>query len=405
MRSESAWRIALVTETFPPEVNGVAHTCQHFVQGIQNQGHQVQLIRPQQAQTDPPSPSASLQHVTVNGLPLPGYRGLRFGLPAGRYLRKLWRSQRPDIVHIITEGPLGASALHVARSLRLPVIAGFHTNFHQYSQHYRLGLLRAVVEHYLRHFHNRCDLTLTPTQDMATHLSKLGIGHTAVLGRGVDTRLFNPQHRSMTLRQQWGVRNDPVVLYVGRLAPEKNLALAVNTFLAMRQVAANARFVLVGDGPQAQDLKKRYPEFVFTGVQRGLVLAQCYASADVFLFPSLTETFGNVTLEAMASGLAVVAFKYAAAGQHIEHQQHGLLAPFADAVTFISCARSLLVQNAGAQDFSLRQQLGMQARRRAVQLGWDHICTELLAYYAQLMHYQQENPTHANRKNIKPQCA
>ena len=357
MRPEKALRVALVTETYPPEVNGVAHTYQRFVEGLQDRGHQVQLIRPCQPQTDPSPAFASPHQVIVRGLPLPGYRGLQFGLPAAGRLRKLWQAQHPDIVHIVTEGPLGASALHAARRLQLPVIAGFHTNFHQYSSHYRLGLLKPLVEGYLRRFHNRCDLTLVPTQDMADHLAQLGIDRVAVLGRGVDTRLFNPRHRNTALRTQWGVRDDdPVVLYVGRLTPEKNLDLAAKAYLAIRQQSPHARFVLVGDGPAAASLNQRYPEFVFTGVRRGLELAKCYASADVFLFPSLTETFGNVTLEALASGLAVVAYDYAAAGRYIEHNRNGLLAACGDGASFVACARSL------SHDPQQRQNLGAQAR-------------------------------------------
>ena len=381
VNSKKPLRIALVTETYPPEINGVAHTCRQFVQGIRNQGHQVQLVRPHQASVDARQMYSDPQPVVVSSLPLPGYRGLQFGLPAARRLSKIWCQERPDVVHIVTEGPLGSSALRAARNLSVPVVSGFHTNFHQYTQHYRLGWLRPIVERYLRRFHNRCDLTLTPTKELAARLNQLGIRRARVLARGVDTCLFNPRRRSKALRRQWGVNDDRhiVVLHVGRLAPEKNLALAIKAFFALRQDIPNARFVLVGDGPTAESLKARHPDFVFAGTRRGIDLATYYASADVFLFPSQTETFGNVILEAMASGLAVVAFDYAAAGSYIQHGHNGLLAPVADEAAFIGATRRLV------REPGWHRQLGVQARSSIRHLSWDHICNELLEHYMYLL--------------------
>ena len=314
-------RVALVTETYPPEVNGVALTLARLVDGLREYGHRVQVIRPRQEGNDIGGPDDLL----VPGLPIPGYPGLRFGLPAHRKLRSRWQSERPDIVHVATEGPLGAAAVGAARSLGLPVSSGFHTNFRAYSRHYRLGWLRGVVGSHLRRFHNRTDLTLAPTARLAEELRAEGYRRVDVLARGVDTVLFNPSRRSAALRQSWRAGpDDLVVAYVGRLAPEKNLALVQQAFSMIAARHRDARLLFVGDGPSLASLRQRNPQHIYAGMRRGEDLATHYASADLFLFPSLTETFGNVVPEALASGLAVVAFDCAAAADLIRSGENGI---------------------------------------------------------------------------------
>jgi glycosyltransferase involved in cell wall biosynthesis len=331
-------RVALVTETYPPEVNGVALTLAQLVGGLRERDHRVELIRPRQGNRD----RGNADEMLVPGLPIPGYRGLRFGLPAHRKLRARWLRERPDIVHVATEGPLGAAAVGAARELDLPVSSGFHTNFHAYSRHYRLGWLRGLVSRHLRHFHNRTDLTLAPTRRLADELAADGYRKVGVLARGVDTELFNPNRRSTALREEWGVgQDDLVVAYVGRLAPEKNLALLAKAFAAIAAEHPRTRMLLVGDGPSLASLRKHHPEFIFAGMRRGEDLARHYASADIFLFPSLTETFGNVVPEALASGLGVLAFDCAAASELIHPGHNGITAPPADDDDFIAKAAEL----------------------------------------------------------------
>jgi glycosyltransferase involved in cell wall biosynthesis len=358
-------RIAIVTETYPPEVNGVASTVGHMVRGLRERGHAVQLIRPRQAGELQPDQSDEL---LVRGLAIPRYQELRLGLPAKRRLLRLWREQRPDIVHIVTEGPLGASGLRAARRLGLPVSSGFHTNFAAYSRHYGVGLMTRVVAGYLRSLHNRTDCTLVPTREMQQRLEGAGYRHVEVLGRGIDTGLFDPARRSEALRASWGAApGDTVVLHVGRLAREKNLDLFAEAAQAMRSINPRVVVVIVGDGPEGEFLRRRHPDFHFAGMQTGEALATHYASADIFLFPSLTETFGNVTIEAMASGLAVCAWDYAAAASHIDHNISGLLVPRADPRAFIAQASALAGVSARIAA------LGQAARQAALELGWSHI--------------------------------
>ena len=331
--------IAFVTETYPPEVNGVAMTVGRLVGGLCELGHRVSVIRPRQGKSD----AGNEHELALPGLPLPGYPGLRFGLPAGGRLARQWRQRRPDLVHVVTEGPLGWSAVSTARRLGIPVTSGFHTNFDRYSVHYGVGGLRPGFAPSLRPLPGRTGASMVPTAAPAADLAGEGIAGVRVVGRGVDTVLYDPARRSPGLRSSWGVAHGaPVCLYVGRLAPEKNLALARRTFAAIRARHPAARMVWVGDGPSATQLAAEHPDHHFAGLRRGDDLAAHYASADLFLFPSLTETYGNVVAEAMASGLPVVAYRSAAAAELVEHEQNGVVASPGDESAYIAAALWML---------------------------------------------------------------
>ncbi len=365
-------RIAVVTETYTPEVNGVAITAAHFVEGLRHRDHTIQLIRPRQKPTEVPRADARFEEVLTQGVPIPGYPQLKMGLPAPRRLHRMWQAQRPDIVHIVTEGPLGWSALQAATKLGLPVVSDFRTNFHAYSQHYGVGWLKTPVLAYLRGFHNRTRATLVPTEAMRTALTHDGFRNVRVISRGVDTQVFTAARRSAGLRTLWGARNsDPVVLHMGRLAPEKDPEMIALTFEAIRRRVPTAKFVVVGDGPSRAGMERRMPYAVFPGMQRGTELARHIASGDIFIFPSRTETYGNVTVEAMACGLAVVAFDYGAARQHIRQGENGILAPLDDPERFISEAAAL------AGDMARATALGARAAVDAQRLDWSDIVGNL----------------------------
>lgn len=332
-------RIALVTETYPPEINGVAMTLGRMVEGLRHRGHHVQLVRPRQSAAD----LAAATDTLTQGVPIPSYPGLKLGLPAKRQLVRLWREQRPDLVHVATEGPLGWSAIAAARMLKLPVCSDFHTNFDHYSRHYGFAWLKRPITAYLRKFHNNTDLTLVPTESLRRELIRQGYRRVEVLARGVDTQLFHPQRRSQDLRADWGLAPGALaVMCVGRMAAEKNLPLVVRAFAAIRARLPAARLVFVGDGPERMRLQQAHPGHVYCGMRTGEDLARHYASGDLFLFPSLTETFGNVTLEALASGLCVVAYRHAAAAELILSGDNGLLADPGDESGFIAAAEAAI---------------------------------------------------------------
>jgi len=364
--------IALVTETYLPEVNGVAITVGRMVEGLTGRGHKLHLIRPRQHKQGSPQRSALFEETLVAGMPIPGYPELKSGLPAKDRLLRLWRQQRPDIVHIATEGPLGWSACSAARKLGIPVSTDFHTNFHNYSEHYGIGWLTKPIAAYLRHFHNRTDCTLVPTAALREELMQDGYKDVMVVSRGVDTALFHPAKRSSALRNSWGVADDtPVAILVSRLAPEKNLPVAIQAFEQMRVLRPDAKLVMVGDGPARAALEQQHPHVIFAGMRAGEDLAAHYASGDIFLYPSLTETYGNVTVEAMASGLATIAYDYAAARQHIRHEVNGLLAPFGDTRAFVALARGL------AADMDRIGRIRSGARQTVESLTWDYIMGQM----------------------------
>jgi glycosyltransferase involved in cell wall biosynthesis len=334
--------VCVVSETFPPDINGVALTLAHLVNGLRVRGHAVSVVRPRPGRAGRSIDGDDPEMMLVRGVPLPGYREVRVGFPAHRALRAAWTRRRPDVVYAATEGPLGWSAVRTATRLGIPVFGGFHTNFHQYARHYGTGWLESAVFRYLRHFHDHTRGTLVASDELRDTLSAAGFRNLSVLGRGLDRRLFCPERRSPALRAAWGASaDDLVVLYVGRLAPEKNVPLAIEACRAMQRVTPSVRFVLVGEGPAGAALQRGHPDLHFCGMQTGERLAAHYASADVFLFPSETETFGNVTVEALASGLAVIAYDYAAARQHVTDGHTGFLVPLGQAHTFVARAAAL----------------------------------------------------------------
>lgn len=388
--------ITIVSETFPPEINGVANTLRHLCQGLLQRGHRVAVVRPRQqhevkGQVDHAGDRLfSAEHV-VTGLPLPGYPDLRFGLAGARSLTKLWKAQRPDAIYVATQGPLGLAAVTAARRLDIPVSSGFHTNFHSYSRYYGAGFLEKLLCAYGRWFHNRTAITLVPTRRMQRTVGDMGIAPTGLWSRGVDCHRFSPHKRDEALRQQWGLKDtDRAVLYVGRLASEKNLQMAVACFERLRGLHPQTRFILVGDGPLRKQLAERHPDYIVCGTRRGDDLARHYASGDIFLFPSKTDTFGNVVTEAMASGLGVVAFDDAAASEHIRQEENGMKAPLNDDESFVDNALRL------ADQPTLLNRIRAQARLDALELNW----ASQIEQFEQLVFNQ---PTKANYHAVNNQ--
>jgi|UniRef100_UPI004049AB9E glycosyltransferase involved in cell wall biosynthesis len=361
-------KLAIVTETFPPEVNGVAMTFRVIARELAQRGHQVTVFRPKRTDLSASGQTFDYTEVQMPGMPIPGYPLLRLGLPARRRLVRHWKSDRPDLVHVVTEGPLGASAVSAARAMGLPVTSSFHTNFHAYTHNYGFGLLYPMVLGWLRRVHNRTQRTFAPTDELCAELRNLGFRNMTLLSRGVDTDCFSPTRRSRSLRESWGAGpDDPVVLHVGRMAPEKNYGLLFKCYEAMRHANPRLRFVLAGDGPMRDSLIKQHPECHFAGFYSRQEIGRYYASADIYIHPSLTETFGNVLTEAMASGLAVSGFDYAAARQFIQHRQNGLVVPCDKSDELISAAVEL------ACDQNLRAELRQAARESFAQQSWSNV--------------------------------
>ncbi len=371
--------VAVVTETYPPELNGVSLTVNRAVDYLRGRGHSVEVVRPKQAAD---AGAADVEgEILVRGMGLPLYPGIQFGFPAKGRLQAHWRAAPPDVVHIATEGPLGWSALNAARTLDIPVTSDYRTHFSRYSGHYGVGWLAKPIESYLRHFHNRANATFVSTNALLTDLESRGYENVVQVGRGIDLELFSARRRSAELRATWGVREGGLaVLHVGRLAPEKNLGLAARAFDAIRDVRPDARMIWVGDGPQRARMQRAHADHVFMGIQRGERLAASYASADMFLFPSLTETFGNVTLEALASGLALVAFDEGAAAQHARDSISARLVPAGDQSAFVTAATGI----AGSPE--LLQRLRGNAHAAVSAFTWPAVLSQFERHLVSVAH-------------------
>ncbi len=304
----------------------MAMTLERLVTQLSIDGHEVSVCRPRQADAAEARVSGTrpYRQNVFPSIPIVCYPDMRIGFPARSRLVKLWRQYRPDVVHVATEGPLGRSAVAAARALGIPVVTTFHTNFQDYLQHYRLGFLKAACIWYLRSVHNRALCNMVPDPTLMAYLREHGFKSVSQLGRGVDTELFSPARRDRELRAEWGAGDeDPVYVHVSRVAKEKNIPFVLDTFRKIKQRHPRSKCVVVGDGPLLKKLKKQYSECLFAGMRYGEDLARHYASGDVFLFGSTTETFGNVITEGMASGLVVLAYDYAAAKQYLVSGKNG----------------------------------------------------------------------------------
>ncbi len=355
--------IEVVTDTYVPDVNGVALSLGRLCSGLRARGHHVEVIRSGLAEDEGGE--------WVPWWPLPGYWEIRVGAPWPGQFRRRWRKQRPDVVYVAIESPLGYSAVAAARGLGIPVVGGFHTNFREYLHRYGMPRFAEKVWIYQKWFHSRLARTLVPSPDARDKLVQAGFSSVGVLGRGVDTVLFDPAKRSETIRAEWGAGPEtPVVAVVGRVSPEKNIELAIRAFDHMRPLHPGLVCVVIGDGPARAALEAANAGVRFTGYRRGEDLAACYASADILLFPSETETFGNVLLEGMASGLAAVAYDDAAAAWHGVHGGNLLKVPKGDVDSFLAASCSML-------DRPLRRTISIGARKTAEALSWAGVVVEM----------------------------
>ncbi len=319
-------RIAIITETYPPDINGVSNTLFELVKQLQK-NHEVLILRPEEPYYDMKI-DYNLKEIFFPYIKIPFYNEVKLGIPIIQRISDSFKTFQPDIVHIITEGPLGFFSLWIAKQMNLPVVADYRTNFNDYLKFYHIQYLDEFIKIYLNYFHNQCDLNLVPTLEVKKQLLKKQYKRIKVLGRGIDTQRFNPNKYSSNIRKRFNIElNEIMFLYVGRIAPEKNLYFLCNVIKKLQEKYNHIKFVFVGDGPIKSELENHYPEIIFTGKLQGEELSCIYASSDVFLFPSKTETFGNVFLESYASGLPIISYNYGAAKKIYTNHQTGFLMP------------------------------------------------------------------------------
>lgn len=366
-------RVALIAETFLPNVNGVTTTLCRLLEHLRDHGHEAMLLAPEGA----PEQYAGAQIVPMRGVPLPAYPELRLTPPQPGITATL-RRFRPDLVHLAGTVALGVAGRHAARQLGAPLVGAYHTNFPAYTTHYGLGFLRTTLYSYLRWVHNSCALTLCPSLATLADLRAHGFRRLRLWGRGVDTIGFHPRYRSEGWRASVGAgQGERLLLYVGRLAPEKRLDLLAEVLPAL----PNTRLVVVGDGPARAGLERRLAGAPahFAGYLTGDELATAYASADLFVFPSDTETFGQVIQEAMASGLPVVAARAGGALDLVRHGVTGALFAPGNLAELRRNVAEILANPAGSAAMGAAGRLAAEGR------SWGRVMAQLMGHYEQTL--------------------
>ena len=370
--AELAMHIEFVTDTYPPDINGAAKTLSYLVSCLRAEGHKVTIMGPH--------PESELKIASVR---VPKYASVNLGLITQSRLKKHWQKRRPDVIYIAGEAFLGSSAVKAASRLGIPTIAGYHTNYDQYAANWKMKFLTARATRYMINFHKRATATVVPSESVMNDLQELGHSDLHVLGRGVDTELFHPSKRSADRRAEWGAGPDtPVTLFASRVSPEKNLTLLSQAFKEMQQINPDTRCIIVGDGPSYERFKRENPNVICYRFKHGEELAEIYASADIMAFPSLTETFGNTVTEALASGLVVVAYDYAAAQMHIEHEVNGLLVDYGNEQQFLEkCDQAMRLVSDGSVRSAAHHSVG--------NLTWDGVAQRLVNIASEVIKAQK----------------
>ncbi|WP_435005230.1 glycosyltransferase family 4 protein [Tundrisphaera lichenicola] len=378
-------RLTLVTETFAPQVNGVSRTLGQLVDHMERAGDEVQVIHPDYGED-----STRPHDIRVRSHALPFYREVIVPIPPFGKAHRAIDAFRPDVVHVATEVTLGLSALRYSLRKSIPTVSSFHTNFDQYCDHYHVGWAKPAAWRYLRWFHNRTRETYVPSMATIRDLEARGFERLVLWPRGVDGRLFRPDRPDRArLREALGFGPDHVVIgHVSRLAAEKNVGHLVKALREVGEARPQVRFLFVGDGPARAELEAEMGEKArFVGYQGGEALADHYAAADLFAFASLTETFGNVVLEALASGLPTVAIRAGGVGEIVRPGETGILVEPADPPSQMAGALIGLVD-----DPTLRREMAQAARTYALGQTWEAIMGRLRERYLAVASADRDDP-------------
>ncbi len=370
-------RIALFTETFLPATDGVVTRLRHTVEELVRAGDQVLVFAP----SGGPESYAGARIYGVPGIPFPPYPKIRLSPPhpgVGRTLRRF----RPDVIHAANPFVLGSGGIFYARRLKVPLVASYHTNVAAYARFYKLGFLENATHWWTRTWHNQAHLNLCTSEATRDYLLSEGIKRVRVWPQGVDARRFHPgkASRDWRVRLSGGRPEEKILLYVGRLAPEKN----IGRLKAVLREIPDIRLAIVGDGPARKALEKEFrgTNTVFTGLLVEEDLASAFASADLFVFPSTTETLGIVMIEGLASGLPVIAARSGAAHEVVSEGENGLLYEPGSYRGLVAAVRRVL------EDDALRATFSRQARLAAEKRGWEASTAALRGYYKEVLSFR-----------------
>lgn len=365
-------KIALFTDTFFPQVNGVSNTIQKMVEYFKKENIEYRIFTPKY--DDETTPETVEQYYSMKFFLYPD---CRFTFPNFFRINKTFEDFKPDIVHNMTEFSMGLAGLHHAQKFSIPSVSTYTTNFATYLKYYNLEPLESLAEGYLAWFHNQNKLTFCATEGTKRQVNSMGVSKTARFSRGIDAERFSPAKRSLEFRKVHGIDDKIVLSYVGRISAEKGLDVLIDAYSKLyEEHGKKIALVMTGNGPYLEECKKRLPQdTVFTGFLRGEELSAAYASSDIFVCPSSTETFGNVVLEAMASGVAVLGADAGGVGENIKHGETGLTFESGSSDALYSTMLTLL------QDREMRTALSAAGRNYALTRTWDSILGELIEHY------------------------
>lgn len=374
-------RLALFTDTFLPQTNGVSLTLQRLTTHLNRRGIEHLLFSPKSA----PENSYADPIRPITSIPFFLYPECRLALPNMSSIQSELKAFRPDLLHLATPFNIGLCGLRYARKYGLPHVASYHTHFDRYLEYYRMKRIVPLYWKYMKWFHRSCDATFAPSNETLDSLQVQGFQRLKLWSRGIDCNLYTPKKRSHQVRDRYGITAPLLLLYVGRIAPEKD----INTLaLAMQQLPesmqSQVHWLVVGDGPLLPEMRTQAPHNVtFTGYKHGEELAQLYASADLFVFPSSTETFGNVVLEAMASGLPVLAVNEGGVKDLITPGRNGMIVEPRSPDAFIReiCASIEHPHKLAA--------MGYEGRQLALDRSWESIFDGLIHDYEEILEHRR----------------
>jgi glycosyltransferase involved in cell wall biosynthesis len=327
----------------------------------------------------PPENEQPVPMYSVPSVAFPLYKDYKVALPGYAFFEKKMKVYKPDIIHINSPCPLGCAAVKYGNKYGIPVVATYHTHFASYARYYNISMLEGLGVNYLKKLYNRCQKVYVPSKPILKELAELGINNLAYLPHGVDTKLFSPEYKSPQWRSGLNLDDKIVILYAGRLVWEKDLKTLADTYEIIMQKYSNAVFVLAGDGPVKKELEKLMPDAIFLGYQSSENLAKIYASSDIFVFPSTTETFGNVTLEAMASGLPPVCVREGGAYGMIKEGITGLIAEPRSSAD-LAAKLGILIE-----DKKFRSSMGYNGLTYAYKQSWDNIFDRMMESYTKVI--------------------
>ena len=372
-------KIAIFTDTFSPEINGVTKNLDRLLNYFSEVGIEYLVFAPE---TEPRIENIHEKNVVrMKSLDFFLYPELKFSLPNYIKIKSKLSQFKADLFHLITPFNIGLTGLYAARQTDTPLVASYHTNFDQYLDYYQINFLKKAAWKYLRWFHDQALRNYCPSEETKNELAKRDFINLDIWGRGIDPELFAPKHRSQKFIERNGLKDKITLLYVGRLAREKNLSLLIESFKRLNQkYKKKIELIITGNGPELKRLKKELPDnVIFTGFKSGVELSQIYASADIFAFPSVTETYGNVVIEAMASGLPVVAVMAGGVKENLINNYNGLAAEEDEAAEFKARLEELIVND------KLRKTLAHNARNYALDQSWDHVFEKLHISYRKVI--------------------